>query len=410
MTWGRGAVAPQVGRFEVLSVLGTGGEAVVLLARDRADAVPGPIGLKVAKRLGDATAFDRLRDEARILASLSHGNILKVHRLLEKDGLPIVVMEYVEGASGMEQLGRLPDGLPAPVAAEMAWRTAMALEAAWAAHRIVHRDIKPANLLVSLDGVVKVVDFGIALAAEAAGEAEDCLGTPGYVAPERRYGRSDSPAVDSYALGASLFGLLCGRLLVPSPSPLGHDASIARGVSGLSPAGVGPSGRRALRALVIDLCRHDPAQRPFGSALVERVRSVLQQLGAPDLQAYAAQHVAPILAARARAHPRSHPLWPHLAFLERGGEVRELPLDSRGPVRALALREVAEPADLEATLGRLGRARWWRSVPDAPALECALAALRGTRDPRAIARALELTDHADPRVGEAAWEVLAAAC
>jgi len=406
---------PEIGRFEVLEVLGSGAEGVVLLAHDREDASQEPLGLKVARRLGaDRDAVARLRDEARILAWLCHHNIVQVHRLLEKDGVPIVVMEYVEGASAIEQLIRQRDGLPPAVAVEIALRSAVALEAAYNAPgpdgrpmRIVHRDIKPANLLVSVDGRVKVVDFGIATGAfdESVPEDGGFMGTPGYVAPERRNGGADTPAVDVYALGASLYAMLTGRLLVQSMSAADHDASVLRGLDPVPPA---------LRDIVARMCRYEPGQRPSLEALVEHLDHARAALGPPDMRAYAAAHVAPLLAARAGARPRSHPLWAHLSFLETGGEVQDLAVPTARPPRELALRATNAPDDISPMLAVLERSprrvRGGAESGNADELLEALLGLRGTRDPRAVTKAFELTGHLDARVAEAAWEVLAAAC
>ncbi len=400
---------PEIGRFEVLEVLGAGSEGVVLLVHDRADASQEPLGLKVARRMSeDPDAMARLRDEARILAWLCHHNIVQVHRLLEKDGVPIVVMEYVEGASAVEQLAVQRDGLPAPVAVEIALRSAIALEAAYNAPgpdgrpmRIVHRDIKPANLLVSVDGQVKVVDFGIATGAFAGGGATDesgFMGTPGYVAPERRNGGADSPAVDVYALGASLYGMLTGRVLVQSMSPTDHDPSVARALVSM------PSPQKEM---VQDLCRYDPSRRPGLEDLVERLDALRAALGPPDMRAYAREHVARLLASRPGVHPRSHPLWPNLAFLETGGEVQDLAVATARPPRELALRASNPPEHLGPLLEVLQRAS---ATTPASELVAALDGIRGTRDPHAVTLAFELTGYADPSVSEAAWRVLDAAC
>src|SRR5688572_26734434 len=118
----------QIARFEILGILGTGAFGVVALARDRADASSDPVALKVLNRLADADQemMIRLREEAKVLAWLRHPNIVWAHRLLEKDGRPVVVMEYIEGASVIEQIMRLRGPLPAGVALEMARRAALA--------------------------------------------------------------------------------------------------------------------------------------------------------------------------------------------------------------------------------------------------------------------------------------------
>jgi serine/threonine protein kinase len=413
----------EIGRFQVIRVLGTGAEGVVALAHDRADASPEPVVLKVLKQPAAAPAsLARLRREARILAWLSHPNIVKVHRLLEKDGRPIVVMEHVEGTSAAEQLARCPDGLPVPVAVEIAHRAAQALDAAWNAPgpsgrpmRIVHRDIKPANLVVSVAGEVKVVDFGIAAGAfdDAAEDGDGAPGgTPGYIAPERRNGGAEGSAVDVYALGATLFGMLSGKLLVQPSSADEHDPALARALAHLSPADVEQDVVEALRALVGEMCRFDPDARPALPELARRLEALSARL-APDLKAFADATVAPVLRERARARAKAHPDWPDLEFLESAGDVRDEGVPTDGPVRGLALRAVQAPADVDELLARIARRPWWavwqRGQP-ADQIAEVLVALRGTRDPRALTRAFELTEHEDPRVVDAAWELLAEAC
>lgn len=410
----------EIGRFNVLRVLGAGAEGVVALAQDRADASTEPVVLKVLRQPAAAgPSLARLRREARILAWLSHPNIVKVHRLLCKDGRPIVVMEHVEGTSAAEQLARCPGGLPIAVAVEIAHRAAQALDAAWnapgpggAPMRIVHRDVNPANLVVSVTGEVKVVDFGIASAAVDEPVEGVPGGTPGYVAPERRGGGPEGSPVDVYALGATLFGMSTGKLLVLPSSAAEHDPALARAVAHVAPAGVDAEVAEALRGVVGAMCAFEPVARPALGGLVRRLGALSARL-APDLPAWAAEHVAPIVRERARARANAHPEWPELAFLERAGDVDDERVPTHGPPRELALREVAAPADVDRLVARIAARPWWapwRRACPAGELAEALVALRGTRDARAISRALELTDHPDPRVVDAAWELLAEAC
>lgn len=411
----------EIARFQIIGVLGTGAQGVVALAHDHEDASSEPIVLKVLKgRVPDSASLTRLRDEARILAWLCHPNIVKVHRLLEKDGLPIVVMEHVEGASAMEQV-RAHGPLPTGVALEIAHRAALALDAAYNAAgpdghpmRIVHRDVKPANLLVTRDGEVKVVDFGIATGAFEDGSVDgEFMGTPGYIAPERRNGGADTPAVDVYALGATLFVLLTGKILVQPVTEGRHDASLERAVAHLAPVDVDDAVGRALRSLICDMCRFEPDTRPTLPGLVQRLESVSGRLGPPDLHGWATAKVRPLLDGRPLTSAQAHPYWPDLAFLELGGDVRDVGIDTPGPPRELALRPVTAPMEIEPMLATLEPRPWWgfwHPSKDPIHLVEALVALRGTRDPRAVSRAYELTRHDDPRVTEAAWDLLAAAC
>lgn len=413
----------EVPRFGILGILGTGAQGVVVLAHDYADAHSEPLGLKILKgrASGESAALVRLREEAKILAWLQHPNIVRVHRLLEKDGFPIVVMEYVEGASALEQMIRQREGLPPAVAVEIARATALALEAAYNAPgpdgqpmRIVHRDVKPANLLVSIKGEVKVVDFGVATGTfEQGPQGGQFMGTPGYVAPERWAGAPDTPAVDVYGLGATLFGMLTGKKLVQSKSVIGHDPSIGRALAHLAPQGLPGSTVWALRELIADMCRFHVNERPTLLQLVQRFDGLSAILGRPDMKAYAEEQVGPILDARRQVKPKEHPDWGELAFLERGGSVQDLSIETPGPKRGLALRDVEGPADVDpliATLEEKPRWSFWTGRKDPEKLAGALIALRGTRDARAVTLAHQLTHHPDPRVAEAAWELLAAAC
>jgi serine/threonine protein kinase len=231
----------EIARFQILRILGAGAQGVVVLAYDHEDAAQQPVVLKVLQRPAGTDSLRQLQDEARILAWLSHPNIVKVHRLLEKDGQPIVVMEHVEGASTMEQLVRARSGLPPAVAVEVAHRAARALHGAWHARgpdghpmRIVHRDVRPANLLVSLSGQVKVVDFGVALGPFEGADPTTFLGTPGYIAPERRKSDRRARAAVTCCRGAETRTCLALRVW-----PAGREAMIHRATHGDRRAGRG---------------------------------------------------------------------------------------------------------------------------------------------------------------------------
>jgi serine/threonine-protein kinase len=185
--------------------------AVVYRARDRElDRV---VAIKVlAEHLASNEDFRRrfLR-EARIAAKLSHPNVVSVYDGGETDGLPYIVMEYVEGVTLADELtrrGRLsPDE-----ATGLAVQACAGLEHAHATG-LVHRDVKPQNLLLRTDGVLKIADFGIARVVEGTQltEAGTVLGTAVYLAPEQASGEQVSPAADIYSLGAVTYELIAGR-------------------------------------------------------------------------------------------------------------------------------------------------------------------------------------------------------
>src|SRR5213079_3209398 len=168
------------------------------------------------KRLAENLAADggfkqRFLREARLAARLSHPNIVGVYDVGEDDGLPFIVMEYVEGqtlADLLRRRGRLePDE-----AVALTLQACAGLETAHEAG-LVHRDVKPQNLLVTPGGTVKIADFGIARSLDGTHltQAGTVLGTAGYLAPEQAAGETVTAAADVYALGAVLYELLTGR-------------------------------------------------------------------------------------------------------------------------------------------------------------------------------------------------------
>jgi tRNA A-37 threonylcarbamoyl transferase component Bud32 len=176
---------PFVGDYEVLGMLGRGGEGVVYKARHQ------PLGRLVALKMlrADAQlhpeALLRFRHEAETLARLRHPNIVQVYEVGECDGRPYFALEYVEGGPLSARLAGQP--LPAREAAALVETLARAVEVA---HRagVVHRDLKPSNVLLTADGTPKITDFGLAKRIQVEMSLTRTglvLGTPGYMAPEQ---------------------------------------------------------------------------------------------------------------------------------------------------------------------------------------------------------------------------------
>ncbi len=385
---------------------------MVALARDRADASSEPVALKVLRRFGASNRwmYAGLREEAHMLAWLRHPNVVSVHRLLEKDGRPVVVMEYVRGASVSEQLEALGCGLPVTIALEIVRKCALALLAAQATSGpdgepmgIVHRDIKPANLIVSVCGEVKVVDFGIAIRglSEPGGPV---IGTRSYMAPERLLGAADTPALDVYALGVTLFEMLTARLMPRAKDWINHDAELQLQLKSLAPPGtidIGP-----LRKLIEQMCAFDPTARPTAREVIVQLEAITPP--DVDLRPYAAAHICALDEARQATMESGRDRWPDLTFLEDFGPVHDAAVPTCGPARALALRP-DNPLEVEPWLEVIVPKPWWASAPaDRSRTVEALRFLCGTRDPRVIARAHELTTHADPTIVDAAWDLLIA--
>jgi serine/threonine-protein kinase len=172
------------------------------------------VALKMILSGGHASASElaRFKDEARAIARLQHPNIVQVHDVGEQGGFPYFSLEYCPGGSLDKKLAGTPR--PSKEAAVLVETLARAVQAAHQAH-VIHRDLKPANVLLTADGMPKITDFGLAKKLDQAGQTASnaILGTPSYMAPEQAGGKSKDlgPAVDIYALGATLYELLTGR-------------------------------------------------------------------------------------------------------------------------------------------------------------------------------------------------------
>jgi serine/threonine protein kinase len=181
----------------------------------------------------------RLLREAKTAASLNHPNIGAVHEVDPERGF--IAMELIEGESLAAKLGGRP--LPVEKAIGLAVQICEGLEAAHG-KGVIHRDIKSANLLVTAEGQVKILDFGLARVAGQAGLTREgaAAGTPGYMAPEQMRGEPADRRTDIWAMGAVLHEMLTGR------PPMGQ--------SGRLPEGVGRIVRKALAADPGDRYQH----------------------------------------------------------------------------------------------------------------------------------------------------------
>jgi serine/threonine protein kinase len=197
----------QIGRYEILQEIGRGAMGVVFKGHDpligRAVAVK-----TITAGVAESTdLLERFYREARAAGGLQHPNIVTIYEMAESAGAPFIAMEYLEGESLEKLIARKPALLLATKLGYMV-QTCRALEFA---HRrgVVHRDVKPANIMVTPDGIVKVVDFGIARIADTSKtQTGALLGTLGYMSPEQLRGQQGDASCDIWALGIVLYELL----------------------------------------------------------------------------------------------------------------------------------------------------------------------------------------------------------
>src|SRR2546423_1562235 len=203
------------GRYRLLNRIGTGAMGVVWTARDdRLNRVVAVKKLLLPPGLPEDEATEavaRCLREGRIAARLHHPNAISVYDVVDEDGVPCLIMEYLPSKSLAMALGDYGPMDPREVA-RIGAQAAAALTAAHAAG-IVHRDIKPGNILLGDDGSVKITDFGISRATDDVTVTKTGMiaGTPAYLAPEVAVGKDPGPASDVYSLGSTLYAAAEGE-------------------------------------------------------------------------------------------------------------------------------------------------------------------------------------------------------
>lgn len=196
--------------FELLEVAGRGGNAVAYRAMDLQ--LNRIVAIKLLSAVNETDA-DRRKDllrEAESAAALEHPSIVRIHQIGETDGVPFLVMEFIEGGSLVDRLQQGP--MPAAEAAQVALQVTQAIQHAHA-HGTIHRDLKPGNILLDKSGKPYVCDFGLAkqLDPEETRQTTNLVGTPAYMSPEQAQGEQADERSDIYSLGATLYEMLGGR-------------------------------------------------------------------------------------------------------------------------------------------------------------------------------------------------------
>jgi eukaryotic-like serine/threonine-protein kinase len=205
-----------VGKYRILSPLGSGGFGSVFLAEDIW--IHKKVAIKVPHK--QHLDFDEMVKEPRLLASMNHPNIVTVLTAEKQDGVFFIVMEYVPGQT-LEQIIQHEGALEVARALDFTCQICNAVDHA---HRVgvLHRDLRPGNMLVSDGGMLKVTDFGTSRFLEIAAHGTTVIGSPPYMAPEQFYGKAVFGS-DVYSVGVTMYQMLTGELPYGSPSPSDID-------------------------------------------------------------------------------------------------------------------------------------------------------------------------------------------
>jgi tetratricopeptide (TPR) repeat protein len=291
-------------RYELLSRLGAGGMGEVWRARDHDLHRDVAVKFLPERFAADVTRMGRFSQEARAASSLNHPNIVTIHEIGETSGMPFIVMELVEGRTLRDLLiaeERRP--LPLRRLLDIGTQLADGLAKAHGAG-IVHRDLKPENVMVRADGIVKILDFGLAK-LRAGGSSEDeqwfdsavptqpespspqtaagaVLGTAGYMSPEQARGRPVDFPSDQFVLGTILYELATGRRAFHRETPAQSIAAIIESPPG--PVGVlNPALPAPLRWIIERCLSKDPAGRYASTLdLARELRNVREHLPEVD--------------------------------------------------------------------------------------------------------------------------------
>jgi hypothetical protein len=259
-------VSRRVGRYEMLREIGRGGMATVHLARqidlDRFVAVKKLAAFEAA----DASLALRFLREARLAGSLTHTNIVTVFDYFEHEGKPYIAMEYLEPGSLRPYVGRLGPAQVGGVLEGILAGLAHAHE-----NGVVHRDLKPENIMVSVEGRVKIADFGIAKATDRVRggsvltQTGMTVGTPMYMSPEQAMGQDLGPGSDLYSVGCLAFELLAGRVPFEGEAPM---AILLRHISEPPPrlADVWPDARPEISDWIARLLVKERSERTASAA------------------------------------------------------------------------------------------------------------------------------------------------
>ena len=252
----------QVGRYNILEIIGTGANGRVARAHD--PLIDRLVAIKLfSPELASGVGRQRFFQEARVVGQLSHPYIIAVHDMgiEESSSTPYIVMEYLKGSSLDRILNK--GSVPFPKACAWAADVATALDVAHS-HGVIHGDVKTANILITDQGRVKLMDFGMARLASHNGSGSPLLGTPAYWCPEQIQGKPQDARSDIFSLGVVLYEMITGHRPFDADSLQGICSRVLSSTP-LSPSRVNASLPATFDSVIASCLAKDPAER-FGKA------------------------------------------------------------------------------------------------------------------------------------------------
>jgi len=313
----------QFGPYEVLELLGAGGMGEVYHARDSRLDRTVAIKILLAPRDASPTQLERFRREARSIGRISHPHICTLHDVGEQDGVPFLVMEYLDGETLSERLER--GAIPTEHAVRFAIQIAEALSALHESG-VIHRDLKPSNVMLTAGGV-KLLDFGLAKLrdgeyAEVVTEPTKSLsltdpgsivGTLPYIAPEQIEGQPVDTRTDIFSFGVVLYEMIAGRRPFAGDTRAALMASIV-GVDAPSLSTLQPRVSRSLERLIRRcLAKNRDDRWQTARDLAAELRGISEQNTDCRLGLRTVRVVCRQTCGAANAAMRRAPAWPRVA-------------------------------------------------------------------------------------------------
>ncbi len=253
-----------IGKYKILSTIGSGGFGTVYLAEDTW--IDKKVALKVPHKQG--VDFGELLREPRLLATLSHPNIVAILTAEKQENVFFIVMEFVPGET-LESIIARDGALDLARALDYTCQIANAVDHAHK-HGVLHRDLRPSNVLVGDRGLLKVADFGTSRFLEIAAHGTTVIGSPPYMAPEQFQGKAVF-ASDLYSLGVTMYQILTGVLPYDTPSPADLDR-LMNGELLIAPRLKNPKIPKALNDIVLKAMAPDiPARYQRAGDLLDDV-------------------------------------------------------------------------------------------------------------------------------------------